>query len=92
MDLMNLKKEQSRYNKKQKDLNHKNKFYFEEKEYCNLIYSEEEIDRMVKEAEANADADKAKKEEADLRNECSQYIFHINQSMKNLGAEVTAIK
>ena len=55
----------------------------------NSSLSEEEIDRMVKEAEANADADKAKKEEADLRNECSQYIFQINQSMKNLGAEVT---
>ncbi len=55
----------------------------------NSSLSEEEIDRMVKEAEANADADKAKKEEADLRNECSQYIFQINQSMKDLGAEVT---
>ena len=55
----------------------------------NSSLSEEEIDRMVKEAEANADADKAKKEEADLRNECSQYIFQIEQSMKDLGAEVT---
>ena len=55
----------------------------------NSSLSEEEIDRMVKEAEANADADKAKKEEADLRNECSQYIFQIQQSIKDLGAEVT---
>ena len=55
----------------------------------NSSLSEEEIDRMVKEAEANADADKAKKEEADLRNECSQYIFQIEQSMKDLGSEVT---
>ena len=55
----------------------------------NSSLTEEEIDRMVKEAEANADADKAKKEEADLRNECSQYIFQIEQSMKDLGAEVT---
>ena len=55
----------------------------------NSSLSEEEIDRMVKEAEANADADKAKKEEADLRNECSQYIFQIEQSMKDLGTEVT---
>lgn len=46
-----LKKEQSRYNKKQKELNHKNKFHFEEKEYCNLIYSEEEIDRLEGEKE-----------------------------------------
>ena len=56
----------------------------------NSSLSDEEIDRMVKEAEANADADKAKKEEADLRNECSQYIFQIQSSMKDLGDEVTA--
>ena len=55
----------------------------------NSSLSDEEIDRMVKEAEANADADKAKKEEADLRNECSQYIFQIQSSMKDLGDEVT---
>ncbi len=51
--------------------------------------SEDEIDKMVKEAEANADSDKAKKEEADLRNECSQYIFAAESSLKDLGAEVT---
>ncbi len=55
----------------------------------NSSLSEDEIDRMVKEAEANADADKAKKEEADLRNECSQYIFQIQSSIKDLGTEVT---
>ena len=55
----------------------------------NSSLSDEEIDRMVKEAEANADADKAKKEEADLRNECSQYIFQIQSSIKDLGGDVT---
>ena len=55
----------------------------------NSTLSDEEIDRMVKEAEANADADKAKKEEADLRNECSQYIFQIQSSIKDLGGDVT---
>ena len=54
----------------------------------NSSLSDEEIDRMVKEAEANADADKAKKEEADLRNECSQYIFQIQSSIKDLGGDV----
>ncbi len=49
----------------------------------NSSLSEEEIDRMVKEAEANASSDKAKKEEADLRNECSQYIFQIQGSLKD---------
>ncbi len=56
----------------------------------NSSLSEEEIDRMVKEAEANASSDKAKKEEADLRNECSQYIFQIQGSLKDLGDEVTS--
>ena len=55
----------------------------------NSSLSEDEIDRMVKEAEANAEADKAKKEEADLRNECSQYIFQVQASLKDLGDEVT---
>ena len=55
----------------------------------NSSLSDEEIDRMVKEAEANADADKAKKEEVDLRNECSQYIFQIQSSIKDLGGDVT---
>ncbi len=51
--------------------------------------TDEEIDRMVKEAEANAASDKAKKEEADLRNECEQIIFAAKKSVEDLGAEVT---
>ena len=51
--------------------------------------SEEEIDRMVKEAEENASSDKAKKEEADLRNQCEQIIFAVDKSISDLGAEVT---
>ena len=51
--------------------------------------SEEEIDRMVKEAEENASSDKAKKEEADLRNQCEQIIFAVDKSIADLGAEVT---
>ena len=51
--------------------------------------SEEEIKRMVREAEENADADKARKEEADLRNECEQIIFGVKKSVEDLGAEVT---
>ena len=34
--------------------------------------SDEEIERMVKEAEANAEADQKRKEEAELRNEADQ--------------------
>jgi molecular chaperone DnaK len=52
--------------------------------------TEEEIKKMVKEAEQFAEADKAKKEEADLRNEADQMIFLTNKSIKDLGDKVTA--
>ena len=51
--------------------------------------SEEEIDRMVREAEENAASDKAKKEEVDLRNECEQLMLAVDKSIKDLGEEVT---
>ena len=51
--------------------------------------SDEEIERMVKEAEENAEADKQRKEEADLRNECDQMIFSVKKSIEDLGTEVT---
>ena len=46
--------------------------------------SEDEINRMVKEAEENAEADKARKEEADLINEANQLIFQTNKALKEL--------
>ena len=51
--------------------------------------SDEEIDRMVKEAEENADADKARKEEVDLRNEAEQYIFAAKKSLDDLKDDAT---
>ena len=51
--------------------------------------SDEEIDRMVREAEENAAADKAKKEEAELRNDCEQIMFAVDKSIEDLGEEVT---
>ena len=51
--------------------------------------SEEEIKRMVREAEENAENDKARKEEADLRNESEQIIFAVKKSVDDLGSEVT---
>lgn len=50
--------------------------------------SKEEIERMVKEAEEQADADKKKREEADLRNEASNLIFQTNKAMHDLKDEV----
>ena len=46
--------------------------------------SDAEIERMVKEAEENAEADKARKEEADLVNEANQLIFQTNKALKDL--------
>ena len=50
--------------------------------------SDEEIDRMVKEAEANKEADSKRKEEADLRNESEQLIFATEKAIKDLGDKV----
>ena len=50
--------------------------------------SEEEIDRMVKEAEANKEADEKRKKEADLRNESEQLIFATEKAIKDLGDKV----
>src|SRR5690625_1843 len=51
--------------------------------------SEEEIDRMVKEAEENAEADKKRREEVDLRNEADQLIFTTEKTLKDLGDKVS---
>ena len=50
--------------------------------------SDEEIDKMVKEAEANKEADSKKKEEADLKNEAEQLIFTTERSIKDLGDKI----
>lgn len=52
--------------------------------------TDDDIDRMVKEAEENADADKAKKEEAELRNEADQLIFSSDKAVEDLGDKVEA--
>lgn len=51
--------------------------------------SEADIERMVKEAEENAEADKARKEEADLRNEADQLVFQTDKTLADLGEQVT---
>jgi molecular chaperone DnaK len=52
--------------------------------------TEAEIDKMVKEAEANKEADAKRKEEADLRNESEQLIFATEKAIKDLGEKVVA--
>ena len=50
--------------------------------------SDDEIDRMVKEAEANREADQKRKEEADLKNEAEQLVNQTEKSLKDLGDKV----
>ncbi len=56
----------------------------------NTNLSDDEIDRMVKEAEANREADEKKKEEADTKNEAEQLIFMTEKSIKDLGDKIDA--
>ena len=51
--------------------------------------SEEEIDKMMKEAEANKEADAKRKEEAEVKNETEQMIFTSEKAIKDLGDKVT---
>jgi len=51
--------------------------------------SDDEINKMVKEAEANKEADKKRKESADERNEAEQLIFQTQKSIKDLGDKVS---
>ncbi|WP_313891794.1 molecular chaperone DnaK [Psychrobacillus sp.] len=55
----------------------------------NSSLSDEEIDRMVKEAEANADADKVRKEEAEVKNEADQLVFMTEKTIKDLEDKVS---
>ena len=51
--------------------------------------SDDEIDRMVKEAEENAEADKKRREEVELRNEADTLIFTTEKTLKDLGDKVS---
>ena len=44
--------------------------------------TDDDIDRMVKEAEANAEADAKRKEEADVRNEADQLSFQADKALE----------
>ena len=51
--------------------------------------SDEEVDRMVKEAEANKEEDKKRKEEADLKNDAESLVNQTEKSLKDLGDKVS---
>ncbi len=50
--------------------------------------SDEEIDKMVKEAEANKEADEKKKAESDARNEADSMILATDRALEDLGDKV----
>lgn len=52
--------------------------------------SEDEINRMVKDAEANAEADKKKREEIDARNEADSLVYQTEKALKDYGDKVSA--
>ena len=54
--------------------------------------SDEEIDRMVREAEENADSDKQRKEEVELRNEADQLVFQTEKTLKDLEGKVDEVE
>ena len=54
--------------------------------------SKEDIDRMVREAEENKEADAKRKEEVELRNKAEQYINSIDNAMAEQGDKMDAKK
>jgi molecular chaperone DnaK len=52
--------------------------------------SEEEIDRMMKEAEANAEEDRKRKELVEAKNNADQLVYATDKAIKDLGDKVDA--
>jgi molecular chaperone DnaK len=52
--------------------------------------SEADIDRMVKEAEANAEADKKEREKAEVHNQAEQLAYAVEKALKEHGDKVAA--
>jgi molecular chaperone DnaK len=52
--------------------------------------SKEEVERMVKDAELQAAADKAKREEAEVRNQASSLVYSTEKSLKEVGDKLDA--
>ena len=52
--------------------------------------SDEEIDKMVKDAEANAEADKKKREEVDVKNQADSLVFQVEKNINEHGDKISA--
>ncbi len=51
--------------------------------------SEEEIQRMIKEAELHAEEDRRKKELIDLRNQADGFIYSVEKSLREFGSKIS---
>jgi molecular chaperone DnaK len=51
--------------------------------------SDDEIERMVKDAEKNAEEDRKRKELVEVRNQADQMIYSVDKSLKELGDKVS---
>jgi len=52
--------------------------------------SKDEVERMVKDAEMQAAADKSKREEAEVRNQASSLVYSTEKSLKEVGEKLDA--
>ncbi|MUG69549.1 molecular chaperone DnaK [Paenibacillus validus] len=50
--------------------------------------SDEEIDRMMKDAEAHAEEDRKRKETVEARNQADQLVYQVDKTLKDLGDKV----
>jgi molecular chaperone DnaK len=51
--------------------------------------SDDEIDKMVKDAEANAETDKKKREEVDVKNQADSLVFQVEKNLKEHGDKIS---
>jgi molecular chaperone DnaK len=56
------------------------------------VLSEQEIEKMVKEAEAHAEADKKKKEDIEVRNQADSVIYQVEKTVRELGGNIDQAK
>ena len=52
--------------------------------------NDNEVDRMVKDAEAHADEDRARKEEVEVRNNCDSLLHATEQTLSEIGDKATS--
>ncbi|MDC0968596.1 molecular chaperone DnaK [Alphaproteobacteria bacterium] len=52
--------------------------------------SDDEIDKMVKDAETNAETDKKKREEVDVKNQADSLVFQVEKNLKEHGDKISS--